>query len=202
MVEVIDCEQNTQEWLEARLGVPTASAFHRALAKGRGDAMSVTAKKYAYELAAQLVTETLPDQWGNADTERGHEHEPVARELYGQKTGNKVEQVGFIKNGIAGYSPDGLLGDDGLVEFKSKKPELHLECLLEQSIPSEHMKQLYGGLWVSGRQWIDFVSYCPNLPLFVKRVERDEKAIAEIEDGIKRFNDGVQDVYNKIIEAY
>src|SRR5690606_31337845 len=103
-------------------------------------------------------------------------------------TDHEVEQVGFMRRGDVGYSPDGIIGDDGLLEIKTKAYPLHLDCLLKDEVPAEHMAQIQGGLWVSGRQWLDFVSYSPGLPIFIKRVPRDESYIANLSAEVERFN--------------
>lgn len=189
-MKIIDVEQGTDEWFEARCGVVTASEFSSVMATGRGSSPSKTRKTYMLKKIGEQLTERPADSWGgNGHTERGHEDEPIARGLYEAITGNSVATTGLITTDCSriGYSPDGLVGEEGLIEIKSKAPHRHIECILNNAIPPEHMDQLWGGLLVSERKWIDFVSYCEGLPLFIKRVNRDEKVIGELRIGIDNF---------------
>jgi len=196
-METLNVEQGTEEWFQARAGIPTASSFKLVLAKGQGK----TRKTYMLKLAGEILTGEIQEQFSNTHTERGNELEPEALELYELQTGNKVEKCGFIKAFGAGYSPDGLVGDDGLVEIKTKLPHLQIELLLNGGVPSEHLAQIQGGLWVSGREWCDFVSYYPGLPLFIVRVSRDERKVAEIKGSVEAFNLELREIVEKI-ESY
>ena len=196
-MEIINVEQGTPEWFQARAGIPTASNFKLVMAKGQGK----TRKTYMLKLAGEILTGEVQEQFSNQHTERGNELEPEALELYELQTGNKVEKCGFIKAFGAGYSPDGMVGDEGLIEIKTKLSHLQIELLLKDTVPSEHVAQIQGGLWVSGREWCDFVSYCPGLPLFIARVRRDEKKIAEIEGSVEAFNLELNEIVKKI-ESY
>jgi predicted phage-related endonuclease len=183
-----DLEQGSEAWFLTRCGCVTASEFKSVMSKGRGTAPSKTRRTYMLKLAGEIITGTFQETYKSADMERGNAMEPEARDLYAMTKGIEVEEVGFIK--IAdqiGYSPDGLVGDDGLLEIKTRKPELQIALLFDGEIPSEHIKQLQGGLYVSGRQWIDFVSYWPGLPIFIKRVYRDETLIGEISMAVMTF---------------
>jgi len=192
-IQILNMEQGTSEWFAARLGLPTASCFADVISQGRGGAESARRRTYMLKILAERITGELPVNWTNEHMERGHEDEPKARSAYEFVTSNEVQEVGFIINDElgAGFSPDGLVGDDGIIEIKSKLPHLHLDCLLKDKVPAEHMPQIQGGLLVSGREWCDFISYTRgrNLPLFVKRVERDEDKIAKMREAIGAFND-------------
>lgn len=188
-LEIFNCDQGTDEWYAARCGVVTASEFHTVLSKGKGGGESVTRRKYMLTLAGERIGGPSPfDRYTNAAMQRGHEYEQEARDSYQLITDNEVEQVGFMRRGDVGYSPDGIIGDDGLLEIKTKAYPLHLDCLLKDEVPAEHMAQIQGGLWVSGRQWLDFVSYSPGLPIFIKRVTRDEAYIARLSVEVAEFN--------------
>lgn len=182
-LEIFDCEQGSEAWIKCRLGVVTASEFKSVMAKGEGK----TRRKYMLTVLGEKLSGQPFERYSNDYMERGHTQEDEARNLYSFMTDNKVHRIGFMKRGLVGYSPDGLIGDDGLVEIKTKMAHLHLECLLANELPSEHRQQCQGGLWVSCRQWIDFVSYSVGLPLFVKRVYRDEAYIARIKIEVDSF---------------
>lgn len=198
-LEIIDCEQNSEEWHRARAGIVTASEFATVMAKGRGKSESVTRRKYMLHLVGERLAGPSPfDSYSNGHMTRGHEYESEAADLYVFQTDNEIQRIGFMRRGDVGYSPDGLIDENGLVEIKTKLYHLHLECLLSDEVPSEHIPQLQGGLWVSGREWIDFVSYSPGLPLFVKRVYRDEEYIKNLAQEVDRFLAEMNEIIEKI----
>ena len=182
-LEIINCEQNSPEWLKARRGIVTASEFDSVLAKGQGK----TRAKYMRTLAGQILSGRIEEGFSNAHMDRGHEQETEARNLYALMRDAEPELIGFMRRGRIGASPDGLIGDAGMLEIKTKLQHLQVECLIDDRLPPEHKAQVQGQLWVSGREWVDFVSYCPGLPLFVKRVERDERYIAELKIAVDDF---------------
>lgn len=187
-LEIIDVPQNSAEWFAARCGVITASRFDCLLMSGRNGKPSETRRKYLYDLAGERITGQIADAWaGNKHTDRGHAMEPDARNLYAFQTDNDPKPVGFMRRGNVGASPDSLVGDDGLLEIKTKLPRLQLEVLEAGEVPAEHYPQVQGQLWVSGRQWVDFVSYWPGLRLFIKRVARDEAFIARLAEAVDTF---------------
>lgn len=200
MMEVFkDIEQGSQEWLNMRLGLITCSEIKTIRADGAG------AQTYINGLAYERITgESSAVFSGNLWTDRGHELEPVAREAYERKTGFKVEQVSFIKNLGFGYSPDGIVGDNGLIEIKAKQPKDQIAMLRSGNIPSEHLDQLDGGLLCSNREWIDFVAYCPNLPIFIKRVYAKDRIqqIEKLNELIAKYSVQIEDVANQISEMY
>lgn len=179
-----DIEQGSDEWFQVRAGIPTASEFSKILAKGAGK----TRRSYMLKLAGEILTGEPAENFSTTHTRRGHEQEPLARTLYGFAKGLPVEQVGFIRNGDQGASPDGLIGDDGGLEIKTKLPHLHLEVLLADEVPNEHMAQIDGLLWISEREWWDFMSYCPRMEPFVKRVYRNEERIKTLANAVDAFN--------------
>lgn len=186
---ILDCIQNSPEWFEARRGIPTASEFSTIIAKGRSkNEPSVTRRKYLLTLAGQILTGEVVKAWeGNEHTERGHALEDEARQLYAFQCDADPQLVGFMRRGRVGASPDSIVGDNGLVEIKTKMPHIQLEVLEQDRLPPEHVTQIQGQLLVSGRDFCDFVSYWPKLPLFVKRVERDEIYIAILNQAIADF---------------
>jgi hypothetical protein len=185
-----DCPQNSDEWFAVRRGIPTASQFATVLAKGKGGGESITRRKYLLTLAAQVITgEKVPTWEGNEHTERGHAMEDEARQFYAFQTDSDPQPVGFMRRGRAGASPDSTVGDNGLLEIKTKLPHLQIELLEgERRLPPEHVAQAQGQLWISGRDFCDFVSYWPKLPLFVFRAERDEAYIAKLAQAVADFN--------------
>jgi len=198
-LQVIECEQGTDEWFAARAGVVTASEFATVLAKGRGGGESVTRRKYMLTLAGEIITGQVADKWeGNRHTERGKVMEGEARDAYALIADVEPSQVGFLRRGRIGCSPDSLVGAHGLLEIKSKLPHLQLEVLESGEVPPEHIPQIQGQLWVSGRDWCDFVSYWPGLPIFIKRVTRDVDYIARLSVAVSEF---VADV-DRIVSKY
>jgi putative phage-type endonuclease len=179
-----DIEQGTDEWLALRRGVITASTigvFATATGKAANNDTSRTA---VYKLLAERITGESEASFYNDDMARGHLLEPYARELYAEHKGAEVRECGFVMrhaHGIVlGYSPDGLVGDDGIIEIKAPRQKKHLQALLSDEMPSEYVPQVQTGLAVTGREWCDFISYAPGLPLFIKRVIRDEITIAQL----------------------
>jgi len=200
-MEIIrDIEQGSDEWLKLRLGIATASNFSD-IVTSTGE-ISKSISKYALQLASQFLIEEQEESYKSADMMRGNEIEPEAREAYQEFTFNSVEQVSFIKCGDYGYSPDGLVGDDGLIEIKCPNQITHTKYLFEDRLPVEYVQQVQGGLFVSSRKWCDFVSYHPNFKedkkLFIKRVYRDEEFIKKLEIGIKKVIIMRNDFLNKI----
>jgi hypothetical protein len=134
-------------------------------------------------------------------TERGKEFELLARDLYQIREEVTIEEVAIILNHGIGYSPDGLIGDNGLTEIKSKLPKFQVGVILAGEVPKEHVAQCQGGLYVSGREWIDFISYWKGMPLFVKRMYRDEAYIAKLAERVTTFNELLEDRMAKVLAA-
>jgi hypothetical protein len=189
MLQVIECDQGTPDWHAARAGIPTASMFGTVMASGKGGADSKTRTTYMHKLAGEIITGEPMESYSNAHMERGKEMEAEARDLYAFQQVVEPVQIGFIRSGQKGCSPDSLIGDTGMCEVKTKLPHLQIEVLLRGELPPEHRAQCQGNLWVAEREWIDFVSYWPKMPLFVKRVYRDEPYIAGLASAVDAFND-------------
>ena len=179
-----DVEQGTPEWEALRLGIPTASEFKSVLAKGEGK----TRKTYMMKLLGERFTGAPADNYTNQHFDRGKELEDEARELYALTRDVDLDRVAFIRNGAVGCSPDSLIGDDGGLEIKTRLAHLQVELLELDRVPPESVAQVQGSIWVSKREWWDFVSYCPKLPLFVKRVYRDEEYIGKLAAEVAAFN--------------
>ena len=187
-LEVFEFEQRSPEWYAARLGIPTSSMFATVLAKGKGGGESVTRRTYMLKLLGERLTGEPADNYQNAHMERGRVMEAEARDLYELVKEVPMRQVGFIRRGDVGCSPDSLIGDDGVLEIKTKLAHLQLDCLLRDHLPPEHVAQVQGQLWIAEREWVDLVSYWPGLPLFVKRTYRDDSYIATLAAAVDAFN--------------
>lgn len=194
-----ECPQNSETWHALRAGLPTASEFHTILAKGKGGGESKTRRTYLYKLAAEVITGEVSQTFvGNVHTERGHELEPEARERYAFINDIEPTQVGFIRRGPVGCSPDSLLGEHGILEIKTRLPHLQLELLETRELPSEHKAQCQGLLWVSGRRWLDYFSYSsPKLPHVQIRVERDPAYIAGLVRATMDFLEELNDLVGR-----
>jgi hypothetical protein len=201
-----DLEQGSPEWLAARCGTVTASIVGPLItAKTFKPAVNDTSRALTNLLIAERITGRTEPVHVSGDMERGTLDEPIAREVYSEQI-QTVTQVGFMVRDDwgfrIGYSPDGLVGDTGLIEIKSRAPKKHLATILANEVPAENMAQIQCGLLVSGRHWCDYVSYCGGMPLWTKRVEPDphwhEAIIAAVElfeanaaEGIARYTAAV-----------
>jgi len=194
-------EQGSQEWLNLRLGIITCSELDCLLVNGKGQAgFGVGAFSYMDQLIGERITEEAADPFqGNRHTERGHELEGKAGEFYVARTGAELEQVAIILNHGIGYSPDALVGIDGLAEIKTKLPKFQVGVLLSGEVPKEHIAQCQGGLWASEREWIDFISYWPGMPLFIKRMYRDEAMIRTIAERVKTFYELMEERMERVM---
>jgi hypothetical protein len=197
-MQIFTCEQGSEDWIRARLGIPTASEFHTVMAKGKGGEPSKTRHTYMLKLVGEILTGEQMDSYSNHHMERGKVMEDEARDLYAFMFDVIPDCVGFIRNGDKGCSPDSLVGTDGMVEIKTKLPHLQVDCLLGGRVPPEHRAQCQGALWVAEREWIDFVSYWPKLPLFVTREHRDEDYIKQISAAVDQFNDELATLVERI----
>jgi predicted phage-related endonuclease len=175
-------EQGSQQWLDARCGLLTASEVKLILSPTLKVANNDKTRAHAYELAAQRITQYVEPRYIGDDMLRGHEDEVRARLAYSEAYAD-VAECGFITNDsfgfTLGYSPDGLVGDDGLIECKSRCQKLQVQTIVN-GVPDEHMLQLQTGLLVTGRKWLDYISYSGGMPMATMRVEPD----AEIQDAI------------------
>lgn len=199
--EVIDCEQRTPEWFAARLGRVTGSTADAVLAKGKGSAESVQRRNLRVKLALERFTKQplSDDVFVTQAMQRGIEREAAALSAYEVKQGELITRVGFVSrlDYMAGVSPDGVVGEfDGLVEVKCPIPATHWETLRNQSrgfdaLPSDYQRQILHGQLVTGCQWTDFVSYCPefgsSLELVVIRIVRDDNAVMAYAQALAQF---------------
>jgi hypothetical protein len=193
-MQIYDMEQGSPEWFACRLGIPTASQFSTLMMSGRGGGDSKTRRTYMLKLAGELLTGEPMDNFSNRHMERGNEMEPEARDFYAFQMDVDPQLVGFIRNGDCGASPDSLIGNDGMLEIKTKLPHILLDLLLKDEFPSEHKAQCQGQLWVAEREWVDLVCYWPKMPKFIKRVYRDEPFIKQISDAVDQFNSELAEI--------
>lgn len=195
-----DMEQGTEDWFRARMGIPTASEFSTVMAKGIKGGESKTRRTYMLRLAGEILTGEPAETYSNGHMERGKVMEAEAREHYAFITCVEPEQVGFIRNGEKGCSPDSLVGDVGMLEIKTALPHILIDKLLRDDFPPEHKAQTQGALWVAEREWIDLVVYWPKLPLFSKRAYRDETYIKTMADAVNQFNTELAEIVGKLRE--
>lgn len=198
-----ELEQGSQEWLDARRGILTASVIGKLITPTLKVADNETSRGLTLTLAAERITGHVEYVYPSLDMQRGTDDEPHARDAYAASH-VPVEEVGFMVREEAGYrigySPDGLVSDDGLIEIKSRKPKEQLKAFRDNKVPTENMAQLMAGLFVTGREWIDYVSYSQGWPLYVKRIERDDDATDAwfdvIEDAVVTFETNVTQIMN------
>jgi putative phage-type endonuclease len=185
--------QGSDEWKALRLGKVTASRVSDVVARTK-TGYGAGRANYMAQLIAERLTGTVAEAYTNAAMIHGTECEPEARAAFEFYQGVTVKEVAFVphpKIDQAGCSPDGLVGDDGLVEIKCPNTATHLETLLGQAVPSKYEVQMQFQMACTGRKWCDFVSYDPRMPenmrLFIKRLPRDDKRISELESEIAAF---------------
>ena len=171
----------------ARIGRVTASRINDVMSVLKGGGVSASRKNYRAQLVAERLTNKPTDSFCSEAMRRGTEQEPFARQAYEFFTGNDVVEVGFIAHPtieMSGASPDGLVGDDGMIEIKCPNTATHIDWLLAGVVPPEHLKQMQWQMECMDREWCDFVSYDPRLPvdlqLFIIRCERDYVLLNEI----------------------
>jgi putative phage-type endonuclease len=198
-------EQGTEEWKMARLGHVSASNIAAVMSKGKDKTESAIRRAYKIKLVAERLTGKPQESYKNAAMEWGNEQEPFARMAYEARMNVLVEKTGFWKHPYkdwVGVSPDGLVGEDGLIEIKCPNTTTHLEYIFDDVVPTEYRKQIQMQLWVTGRQWCDFVSYDPRLPennqLFIKRMNWDGEFTAIMGIEVNKFLDEIQAIIDKL----
>lgn len=182
-------------WRMARLGKITGSRFAQVKRTAKGE-WGETAQSYLFELASEWLTGQPADAFNSRATDWGIEHEPEALELYAKLTGVELQPGRFFQaDGLrfVGSTPDGLIGDDGIVEAKCPwTPKNHLRTVINREVPEEYRDQVTGHMLVTGRKWCDFISYDPRIPnekhrLVIVRVERDERQISALFERLSQF---------------
>lgn len=196
---IVDCVQGSDEWWEARLGFVTASNFHKVLNKKTGRGL------YMRKLAAERLTGLREESYKNEIMDKGSEIEQEARKYYETVNSCTVEQIGFfmLDENIGG-SPDGFAGKEGLIEIKCPLSSTHIEIILSGVMPSHYLPQVQGLLWVTGRQWCDFISYDPKVlsnPMFCVRVNRDKEYFMKLAGEVGIFVGELKAMIAKIDES-
>jgi putative phage-type endonuclease len=205
MIEMMD--QGTEEWFTIRIGKVTASRVADVIAKTK-TGYSASRDNYMAQLVCERLTGQKGESFTNAAMQHGTETEPLARAAYEALKDVLVDEVGFVPHPtieMAGASPDGLVGDDGLLEIKCPNTATHIDTLLSQTVPGKYNTQMQFQMACTGRQWCDFVSFDNRLPeelqLFVTRVPRDEVFIRLIESEIVQFIAELDDKINKLMKV-
>lgn len=194
--------QGSDAWLEARCGLLTASEIKlivtpSTLKPAKNDKSSA----HLYELLAQRITGHVDPRYVSDDMLRGHEDEVAAREIYSNRYA-PVEEIGFMTRDEwgfkLGFSPDGLVGDDGFIEIKSRRGKFQVETVIAGRVPDEYKLQIQTGLLVSGRKWCDFISFSAGLPMIVIRVLPDPVMMTAIVNAARAFEDRLAE----LLETY
>ena len=176
--------QGTDEWHAVRCGVLTASTVKSLFTAKGAPSFAAGTKNFAMEKAAERITNYVEPQFYTAAMARGHRDEEIARDIYSEQHA-EVTECGFITrqwgDAILGYSPDGLVGEDGLIEIKSRAQKYQLATIVGDKVPDEYIAQIQTGLLVTGRKWCDFISFCGGMALFVCRVLPD----ADMQEAIR-----------------
>lgn len=200
-MKLIECHQGSPEWLKARLGIPTASEFDKIFTP-TGKA-STQAETYANTMVAEWLTGMPGEDYLGEWMQRGRELEAEARAFYRAfEATEEVREVGFIvrDDERSGASPDSLVGEKGGLEIKCPKPSTHIGYLLSNKVPTKYITQLQGQMWVAELEWVDFISYCPNIEPVLIRVKRDEPYILKLARAVGEFNKLVDEKKQVLIE--
>jgi len=196
--------QQTSEWYESKIGKVSASRCADVMARIKSG-YSMSRKNYMMDLVIARLTGVYPESFTSPAMQWGIETEAEARKEYEAETFNIVQEVGFIElNEDVGCSPDGLIGENGGLEIKCPNTVTHIDTILSGKIDRKYMLQIQFSLWVTGREWWDYVSYdprCPaNLRLYIQRVYRDENLISEISEEVEKFVEEMKDLIKKLQE--
>lgn len=191
--------QGSPEWMKARVGIPTASNADKIVTTA--GVASKSAKKYMYQLAAERITGIKEETYQNDAMKRGIEMEAEARAMYALVTGNEVEETGLCypdSKKLYGASPDGLVGSDGAIEIKCPSSAIHVGYLLEGALPTDYFQQTQMQLLVTGREYVDFISYFPGLKALIVRAKPDKKFIALLKVELNTFCNELDEVEQKL----
>ncbi|GAA5110755.1 lambda exonuclease family protein [Bartonella jaculi] len=197
---IVNCLQGTEEWHQARNGLITASLFEMVMARKKQGQKTSKYHSLMMKLAGERITGKTVEEGTTLSMRRGTELEPSARKLYGSLTHTEPECVGFVlaDDRMKGFSPDAFVGTNGLLEIKTKKPEILIPHYSQKTFPEEHKAQCQGGLWIAQREWVDLMLYWPDMPPLMKRAYRDEPYIRKLENEINRFNENLEIMVQQI----
>jgi hypothetical protein len=202
--EFPDVEQRSDEWFNLRRGIVTASAVGQLLTPTLKVADNDTSRALVTNLAIERINGWSEETPMTADMWRGVEHEPIARDRYNDEH-EPATEFGFMRRDEDGWSlglsPDGVVGDDGLIEIKCPRAKAHFRTILTDRVPSLYMPQCQGALLVSGREWLDYVSFHAGMPLKVIRVLPDPDWFAAIELACRRFEESVDNLISEYTDA-
>ena len=204
--EFPDVIQGSDSWHDQRRGIVTASVVGQFVtAKTLKPANNETTRALTAQLVAERITGYTDPTYIGDDMLRGIEDEPRARDKYAEHYQRTVTEIGFMvrdEDGWAlGFSPDGLVGDDGLIEVKSRRAKKHLATILADAVPAENLAQCQAGLLVSGRKWLDYVSYSGGMPLYVKRVLPDQQWFDAIAAAVTAFEKTAAEMIERYRDA-
>jgi putative phage-type endonuclease len=199
-----EVEQGTPEWFAQRCGKATASRISDIVAKTKSG-YSTSRANYMAQLVVERMTNQVAESFTNSAMEWGTTNEPFARAAYEAKTGVLVDEVGAIDHPtipMSAASPDGLVGDDTCLEIKCPNTATHIDTVLGGEIAKKYYDQMQWQMACTKRSWCDFVSFDPRMPeglqLFIKRIPRDDKYLAELEGEVIQFLAEVDDKVNKL----
>ena len=198
MIE-LNVPQLSDEWFEARCGIPTASNFSK-IVTSKGE-WSTQSKQYIYQLAGEAIIGIKTETFTTPAMQRGIDLESEARGLYELIYDVEVKTTGLCyANELKRYScsPDGLVGEDGIIEIKCPLIHTHIEYLLSGKLPTAYIQQVQGGLYITSREWCDFMSYYPGLKPMIVRVERDENFISRLAHALDRFTTELAETIEKL----
>lgn len=201
-MKIIEVEQGTIEWFEARMGIPTASEFHSLVSPKwvvrKGDGVD---SYLARKLAEKWRGEPLPS-FQSSQMDQGAIREKEARPWYEFNTGRSVRVVGFVTSddGKVGCSPDGLLDDGTGIEIKCPECPTHVRYLLDGDLPDDYRAQVQGSMFVTGAATWTFLSYCRGFPPLVLTVDRDDEAQLAIAEAVSAFNDRLEAGWKRLVE--
>ncbi len=198
-----DVVQGTDEWHAIRCGILTASEVKTILTPTLKIASNDKERAHVYELLAQRITKYTEPSYLSEDMLRGMSDESDARDIYSDNYA-EVTECGIVLNDdhgfTIGFSPDGLVGDDGIIEIKSRRQKFQVQSILEQEAPDEYMLQLQTGLLVTGRKWIDYISYSAGLPMATMRVYPDDETHIAIVEAAFIFEQKINRLHERYLE--
>ena len=200
-------EQGTPEWHQIRLGKVSASRMAELLAKTKTGAFAASRAKYMAQLLCERMTGEPTEFFTSQAMQRGVDVEPVARAAYEAENLTSVEQVAWVEHPtipFSGCSPDGLVGEHGLIEIKCKEIHNHLDSILNDRIDPDHQTQMMWQMACTGRKWCDYVCFDDRAPeglqLFIKRLERNDELIQKMEDEVRTFLKDLESMIQKLNE--